>query len=78
MTDYPILSLTTFLPIAGAVAILLSGRERLARVVETPVNLTRNQKVLLREFAEEYSARQSPRQASWLDGVKNFVDSLTD
>ncbi len=47
-------------------------------VVETPVNLTRKQKDLLREFAREYSARQSPRQASWLDGVKNFVDSLTE
>ncbi len=46
--------------------------------VETPVNLTRKQKELLREFAGEYSERQSPRQSSWLDGVKHFIDSLTD
>jgi len=47
-------------------------------VVETPVNLTNKQKDLLREFAGEYSDKQSPRQSSWLDGVKNFIDSLTD
>jgi len=47
-------------------------------VVETPVNLTKKQKGLLREFAGEYSDKQSPRQASWLDGVKNFIESLTD
>ncbi len=47
-------------------------------VVETPVHLTKKQKALLREFAEEYSEKQSPRQASWLDGVKSFIESLTD
>jgi molecular chaperone DnaJ len=47
-------------------------------VVETPVNLTKKQKELLREFAGEYSDKQSPRQASWLDGVKRFIESLTD
>lgn len=47
-------------------------------VVETPVNLTKKQKTLLREFAGEYTARQSPRQASWLDGVKSFIEALTD
>ena len=31
MTDYPILTATTFLPLVGAVAILLIGGERLAR-----------------------------------------------
>ncbi len=46
--------------------------------VETPVNLSKKQKELLREFAGEYSAKQSPRQTGWLDGVKNFIDSLTD
>jgi molecular chaperone DnaJ len=47
-------------------------------VVETPVNLTKKQKELLGEFAGTYSEKQSPRQASWLDGVKNFVESLKD
>ncbi len=47
-------------------------------IVETPVNLTRKQKELLNEFAEEYSEKQSPRQSTWLDGVKHFIDSLTD
>ena len=31
MTDYPVLTATTFLPLAGAVLILLLGRDRLAR-----------------------------------------------
>jgi molecular chaperone DnaJ len=47
-------------------------------IVETPVNLTKKQKELLGEFAGEYSEKQSPRQSTWLDGVKNFIDSLTD
>jgi len=46
--------------------------------VETPVNLSKNQKELLRDFAGESSAKQSPKQTSWFEGVKNFVDSLTD
>ena len=46
--------------------------------LETPVNLSRNQKDLLREFAGESSDKQSPRQSSWLDGVKKFIDTLTD
>ena len=46
--------------------------------VETPVNLSRRQKELLREFAGETSAKQSPRQTSWFDSVKQFIDSLTD
>ncbi|MBL4682159.1 MAG: molecular chaperone DnaJ [Pseudomonadales bacterium] len=46
--------------------------------VETPVNLSKNQKELLRDFAGESSAKQSPKQTSWFEGVKKFVDSLTD
>ena len=46
--------------------------------VETPVNLTKKQKELLREFAGDYSEKQSPRQSGWLDRVKHFIDSLTD
>ena len=46
--------------------------------VETPVNLSSRQKELMAEFASESSERNRPKQASWLDGVKNFIDSLTD
>jgi len=45
--------------------------------VETPVSLSKNQKDLLREFAGESNAKQSPKQTNWFEGVKNFIDSLT-
>jgi molecular chaperone DnaJ len=47
--------------------------------VETPVNLTRKQKDLLREFSsdmEEGGSRHSPQSSSWMDGVKKFFDGL--
>ena len=46
--------------------------------VETPVNRSSRQKELMAEFASESSERNRPKQASWLDGVRNFIDSLTD
>lgn len=46
--------------------------------VETPVNLTRTQKELLKKFAAETGARNSPQQHSWFDKVKKFIDSVTD
>lgn len=49
-------------------------------VVETPVNLTKRQKELLDELREtlgEDGHRQSPRQHSWFEGVKNFFDDMT-
>ncbi len=46
--------------------------------VETPVNLSSRQKELLEEFALESNERNRPQQTSWLDGVKSFIDSLTD
>jgi molecular chaperone DnaJ len=48
-------------------------------VVETPVNLTREQKELLREFEESLqqdSPRHHPREDTWLDGVKRFFRAL--
>lgn len=48
-------------------------------VVETPVNLTREQKELLRKFDKSVSgggSRHQPRSRSWLDGVKAFFDDL--
>ncbi|OOG20658.1 molecular chaperone DnaJ [Thioalkalivibrio denitrificans] len=47
--------------------------------VETPVNLTRRQKELLRELDETMKAggsRHSPQEEGWLDGVKGFFEDL--
>ncbi len=47
--------------------------------IETPVNLTSEQKELLQQFEEslnEGGKRHSPQEASWLDGVKGFFDDL--
>jgi molecular chaperone DnaJ len=47
--------------------------------LETPVNLTRQQKELLREFGESLvgeSGKHSPRAHSWLDGVKKFFEDM--
>lgn len=48
-------------------------------IVETPVNLTREQKELLQRFAETMEAggkRHTPQQGSWLDGVKKFFEDM--
>lgn len=48
-------------------------------VVETPVNLNKQQKETLREFQESLGQgghSQSPRQNSWFEGVKKFFDDM--
>ena len=48
-------------------------------VVETPVKLTGKQKALLKEFDESIHAGgkgHSPQTHTWLDGVKEFFESL--
>jgi molecular chaperone DnaJ len=48
-------------------------------VVETPIKLNKKQKALLEQFQESLGQgghAQSPRQSSWLDGVKNFFDDM--
>ena len=48
-------------------------------VVETPVKLSEKQKELLREFKAtlgEGGTRNSPKESSWFNGVKDFFDSL--
>lgn len=48
-------------------------------VVETPVNLNKEQKELLNQFQEslgEGGTAQSPRQTSFFEGVKNFFDDM--
>ncbi|MDH5178875.1 MAG: molecular chaperone DnaJ [Gammaproteobacteria bacterium] len=47
--------------------------------IETPVNLTKKQKELLEELGKsmkEDNVKHSPREASWLDGVKKFFEDL--
>jgi molecular chaperone DnaJ len=48
-------------------------------VVETPVNLTDDQKDLLRAFEasmQDSKRNHSPRESTWLDGVKRFFDTI--
>ncbi|WP_341937544.1 molecular chaperone DnaJ [Marinimicrobium sp. C2-29] len=46
-------------------------------VVETPVNLSNKQKDLLREFQSTMKgSKNSPRQSSWFDGMKNFFGDM--
>ncbi|MBL8272074.1 molecular chaperone DnaJ, partial [Steroidobacter sp.] len=48
-------------------------------VVETPVNLTEEQKELLRSFEasmHDSKRNHSPRESTWLDGVKRFFDTI--
>ena len=49
-------------------------------IVETPVNLNKRQKELLEEFDSSMrrdGKHHSPRENSWLDGVKRFFESMT-
>lgn len=48
-------------------------------IVETPVKLNSKQKELLREFEKtigESNKECSPKQSSWLDGVKKFFEDM--
>lgn len=48
-------------------------------VVETPVNLTKEQRELLERFAEtlhEGGEKHNPRHSSWLDSVKSFFENM--
>ena len=50
-------------------------------VVETPVNLTSEQRDLLEKFEATFSGedarKHSPKSATFLDGVKSFWDRMT-
>ena len=42
-------------------------------VVETPVNLSNQQKDILREFQTSLEGKKhSPRQSTWFEGMKDF------
>lgn len=48
-------------------------------VIETPVNLTKQQKELLQEFEKslkEDNTNHSPKASGWLDGVKKFFEDM--
>lgn len=49
-------------------------------VVETPIKLNENQKILLKEFSKSLNgknaAKNTPRSKSFLEGVKKFFDDL--
>lgn len=48
--------------------------------IETPVNLTKEQKNLLEQFNNSLTGggkQHSPQETSWTDGVKSFFDKLT-
>jgi molecular chaperone DnaJ len=48
-------------------------------VVETPVNLTEEQREMLRKFdatMRDSSHNHSPRERTWLDGVKRFFGTI--
>lgn len=43
--------------------------------IETPINLNKEQKELLRQFQESLTGdKHSPKQAGWFDSMKNFFD----
>jgi len=48
--------------------------------VETPVNLTSDQRAMFEQLGESFAgrgtARHSPQERSWLDGVKQFFDNM--
>jgi molecular chaperone DnaJ len=48
--------------------------------IETPVNLTADQKALFEKLGDSFGgrggAKHSPQERSWLDGVKQFFDSM--
>lgn len=49
-------------------------------VIETPVNLSKEQKTLVEKFGESLSSggkHHSPQEHTWVDSVKNFFDKLT-
>lgn len=48
-------------------------------VVETPVNLTKHQRDLMKQLGDSFAEggdKQSPRKTSWFEGVKNFFDDM--
>lgn len=68
MTGYPVLSVTTFLPLVGAAAIMLAGRERLARWIALGTSLATLavSAPLYWRFDKASSALQFEESANWI------------
>jgi len=47
-------------------------------IVETPVNLTKRQKELLREFEEEGGGSHNPESEGFFSRVKDFLADLKE
>ncbi|MFT5716590.1 MAG: molecular chaperone DnaJ, partial [Oleiphilaceae bacterium] len=49
-------------------------------IVETPVNLSKKQKDILRSFQDTLGGsgdkKHGPKQHSWFEGVKSFFDDM--
>jgi molecular chaperone DnaJ len=49
-------------------------------IVETPVNLSKKQKDILRSFQETLGEsgdkKHGPKQHSWFEGVRSFFDDM--
>ena len=45
-------------------------------VLETPINLSKRQKEILRDFDDQTGSNNSPRRSGWFDRVKSFFDDL--
>jgi molecular chaperone DnaJ len=48
-------------------------------IVETPINLTSDQKTLVEQLEASFKTggtRHNPQEHSWLDGVKSFIDKM--
>ena len=46
-------------------------------LVETPINLSTNQKELLARLQDSFESKNSPKAASWYENIKNFFRSST-
>ncbi len=70
MTDYPVLTVTTFLPLAGAVAILFLGGARQARWIALATTLATLavSAPLYRGFDKSSSALQFVESSDWIPG----------
>ena len=71
MTAYPVLTATTFLPLAGATVVLLLGSERLARWIALAATLATvaASVPLYRHFDKASSALQFVESAQWIPSL---------
>ena len=67
------------LPIDGITSAGFVGDLYCKATVETPVNLTKDQKELLRQLDDSLHCagkKHSPQESSWSDKIKSFLDDF--